>query len=113
MSTRLLCILTGSQPGKVKHFAGFPPELTHREDLRKEMPTPAFLVIEENREGVFLYRYDAKGQCVGDTWHMNVDDAVEQADYEYEGNLGCWRNVPSDLDDVIAFGISSLERGSL
>jgi hypothetical protein len=74
----------------VKHYTGLPPELTNGVDQREQMHPSGFLIIEESPDGMFLYRYDAKGQCVGDTWHMNMDDAKHQAAYEYEGALGTW-----------------------
>jgi hypothetical protein len=74
------------------------------------MHPSGFLIIEESPDGMFLYRYDAKGQCVGDTWHMNMDDAKHQAAYEYEGALGTWQSVPSELEDAVALGIASLRR---
>jgi hypothetical protein len=108
MSERLLSILSGSQGVKVKHYVGPPPELANGSDQRVQMAAPAFLIIEENPDGTFLYRYDVKGECVGDTWHMNIDDAKSQAAFEYEGALGPWQDIPSELGDAIAIGIANL-----
>lgn len=113
MKTRLLSILSaGPATTKVKHYLGAPPELTGGDDTRQEMGSPAYLVIEANPDGVFLYRYDNNGECVGDTWHMNVDDAKHQAEYEYESLLQEWQDVPAEVEDVSAFGLARLKKAS-
>lgn len=66
------------------------------------------MVIEENPDGVFLYRYGMGGGFVGDTWHMNVDDAKHQASYEYGESVKEWADVPPEVEDVVAFGLSRL-----
>ena len=103
---RLLTILSeGTQSSNVKHYKGVPPELTGGEDTRKEMSSALLLVIENKSDGVFLYRFDAKGQCVGDTWHMSIEDAKDQATYEYEGFAMNWQDVPDEVEDVAEYGL--------
>ncbi len=71
MTTPLFLILPdGREASKVKHYEGLPPELTNGEDARTQFGSAAFLVIEAMKDGVFLFRYDRSGECVGDTWHM-------------------------------------------
>jgi len=41
------------------------------------------LRIEEDTLGVFLFRFDATGAMVADTWHQTVDEAKDQAKFEY------------------------------
>ncbi len=89
-----------------------PRDLTGGTDTRQKMGLPAFLVIEKNPDGVFLYRYDVNGKCVGDTWHMNVDDAKHQANYEYEGLMHDWHNVPAEAEGAVAFGLARLKGAS-
>jgi hypothetical protein len=110
MIKRLLSILSPSQVGEVKHYVGLPPELTHGMDQREQMAFPAFLVLEETPDGTFLYRYDAKGQCVGDTWHLTIDAAKDQAACEYKGALGTWQDIAPEIEDAVALGIASLKR---
>jgi hypothetical protein len=103
---RLFSILSGrTLSSKIKHYLGLPPKLTDGIDARQEMGPALFLVIDVKPDGVFLYRYGAKGECVGDTWHMNIDDAKHQAAYEYEGLIQDWQDVPSQVEDVAAFGL--------
>jgi len=77
--------------------------------LRVAMESPAIIIIEQKPDGVFLYRYTADGRVVGDTWHMTVDDAKEQAHYEYGDSILPWKLVPADTADVVAFGLAREE----
>src|ERR1700690_1810577 len=86
---------------RVKHYSGAPPELTGGEDRRREMGPAQLLVIEEKPDGVFLYRYSAKGKCVGDTWHIDIDDAKYQAIYEYRDFTPDWQEVPPEVEGAV------------
>jgi hypothetical protein len=86
-----------------------PPELTGGSDTREEMVAALFLAIEEKPDGVFLYRYDAQGECVGDTWHMSVDDAKEQANYEYGSEVLNWQSTPQDIQNIAEYVLMWLE----
>lgn len=103
----------GDEP-KVKHYQGLPPELTKGKDYREKMTLPAFLVIDEKPpEGVFLFRYDAQGNCVGDTWHQDVTEAKDQARFEYESVLSKWVEIPAEVHNVqqiIEFGFRVFPR---
>jgi hypothetical protein len=70
------------------------------------MGSALFLVIDEKPDGVFLYRHDVQGDCVGGTWHTNIDDAKQQAAYEDEGLMLDWQDVPPHVGDVVAFGLA-------
>src|SRR5438477_10298489 len=83
-------------PTKAKHFHGLPPELGGH-DERRVLPQPAFLLLEEREDGVFLFRYDCQGQCVGDTWHMSAQDAKDQASFEYLDAALDWQDIPPDV----------------
>ncbi|MEP6887140.1 MAG: hypothetical protein ABI945_02350 [Nitrospirales bacterium] len=98
-------IATGLNKPKVKHYHGMPPELTEGHDFREELPLAQLLVIQRGESGIFLYRYTADGNCVGDTWHRTVQDAQAQATFEFEGLLSKWVQVPPEEKDLIAFGL--------
>jgi hypothetical protein len=99
MKARLFTILPeGTRSSNVKHYRGMPPELTGGKDARREIGPAYSLVIKEMPDGVFLYRFDSKGECVGDTWHMNLDDANHQASYEFEGVVLNWKEQPQAED---------------
>ena len=97
---RLMCLLSGSpSSAKVKHYVipagtGF--------DQRQEMPPAQFLVIEASPEkpetGALLYRFDIKGDCVGDTWHTSIEEAKKDAAAEYEGLVQDWQETSADVN---------------
>lgn len=70
------------------HYQGFPEQLGHGSP--ENLKSAVSVAIEENIDGVFLFRFSADGQVVGDTWHMSVEEAKEQAIYEYGALLGEW-----------------------
>ncbi len=89
----------------VKHYSGLPPELTAGHDLREQMEAPALVFIQETSEGVLLFRFTSDGQVVGDTWHMTMEEAKQQAYFEFPEVLSPWKSVPADVEDVVAFGL--------
>lgn len=106
MNRRLISIVSeGSSAPTVKHYRGVPPELTGGNDTRQEMERATFITIEGKPEGAFLFRFASDGTCVGDTWHMNVDDAKRQAAFEYDGLLRGWIDIPQDVGDSVMFGL--------
>ncbi len=109
LKMRLLATISNRiEPSQVKHYAGLPPAPTGGKDTRQELGGARFLVIEESPDGILLCRYGAGGGFVGDTWHMNVDDAKHQAWYEYGESVEEWVEVPREVDDVVAFGLGRL-----
>lgn len=50
----------------------------------------AALAIQGDDSGYFLLYLDADGSPVTDTWHETLDDALEQAEFEYEGITAKW-----------------------
>ena len=97
---RLFCVLpTSVISGKVKHYwirtgAGLKG--------KQEMPPPRLLLIEADADkpetGALLYRFDGKGDCVGDTWHESVAVAKEDANAEYAGAASTWQELPAGVD---------------
>jgi hypothetical protein len=106
--TRIAAKLSPSQLGtKVRHYAGTPPELTDGQETRRELQPASVLLIEPSESGVLLIRYAAGGKFAGDTWHPTVDEAKEQAAFEF-GTLDlAWKEVPTAVNDIVAFVISS------
>jgi hypothetical protein len=91
---------------RTQHYVGLPPAVTGRKDDRHEMPSPSVLIIEERSDGIFLNRFAANGQAAGDTWHRSLDEAKEQAEMEFGGNISTWKEVPPEIDDPIPFALS-------
>jgi len=60
-----------------------------------DLPLPTYLEIEIDESGhAMLYRYRDDGAFCGDTWHESLQDAKEQAAYEYGISELAWR-IPS------------------
>ena len=59
-----------------------------------QLPAPARVEIDAGRSGGFcLYHYDAAGRCMADTWHATLDEAKEQARFEFEIEAADWVEV--------------------
>ncbi|HXT59699.1 MAG TPA: hypothetical protein VN699_13760 [Pirellulales bacterium] len=97
----------------VKHYFGLPPNLTGDRDERTEMKSAALLVIEEKSDGVFLCRYAADSSYAGDTWHINVEEAKQQASFEYPHVRVQWEGVPSEFEDAVSFGMARMRGEAL
>lgn len=41
------------------------------------------LEIVKEEAGIFLYRLNDKGEIIADTWHLTIEEAKEQAAFEY------------------------------
>ncbi len=62
-----------------------------------QLPAPAKIEIDAVRSGgVYLYHHDAAGRCIADTWHANLDEAKEQARFEFEIEAADWIEVAND-----------------
>ena len=51
-----------------------------------ELPRPDRVEIEmqsRRSDPCMMYRYMKSNECCGDTWHEDLDGALEQAAYEY------------------------------
>jgi len=94
---------------KVRHHFGAPPEATGASDVRTLMPDSKVLLIEPSKDGVFLIRYAMNGQFAGDTWHSTIDEAKDQAAYEFGEAVSAWKDVPKDVNDVVAFVTSTAD----
>ena len=87
-------------PLKTRHAVGLP------DGPQALLPFAELLVIETSRDGVYLFRYTADGEFCGDSWHQSIEDAKDQAEYEYERALGQWYDVPTRAEDPIAYAHS-------
>lgn len=96
-------VAASAQPALVNHVVGIPPGLqdTLCSPSPQLLPWPRVLVLRERPDGVFLERWTATGAYAGDTWHASVDQAYQQAQYEYGDALGAWQAVPVDVQDVV------------
>lgn len=94
---------------KVAHFWGRPPDAADS-DERERMAWPRVVIIEGNPEGGFmLNRFCSDGTFSGDTWHATLEDAKDQADYEYEGVLSDWQEIPAGVVDRVSFALKQAQ----
>lgn len=102
-SNRVRCFalvgpLTGER--RVAQTQGFPI------DASKMLPTAdVILLVAGPDPGAMLFRYTARGEFGGDTWHPSLDSAREQVEFEYEDAVGEWVHVPKHVDDAHAYAI--------
>ena len=52
--------------------------------------TPASLAIIAEDAGYYLLRNDAEGTCIADTWHLTLNEAKAQAEYEFGVRESDW-----------------------
>jgi len=50
----------------------------------------ALAIVGGSHSGYFLLYLDGEGDSVADTWHETIEDALEQAEFEYEGITAKW-----------------------
>jgi len=59
------------------------------------LPLPTYVEIEVDDSGqATLYRYRDDGAFCGDTWHESLQDAKDQAAYEYGISELAWQITP-------------------
>lgn len=68
---------------EVKYITGTTRHRVVTTDGLADVPPVVRVRIEEDRFGVFLFRFDATGAMVADTWHQTVNEAKGQANFEY------------------------------
>jgi hypothetical protein len=73
------------------------------------MPRPTLLTIEQHPDGVFLCRFTGGGEFVGDTRHATLDEAKEQARFEFGELFTDWISVPAHIQDIVSFGLAGSE----
>src|ERR1700719_328541 len=93
-------LVATSPPSRRIHHSGFPYELGAGSP-RRTLPAARFLTIELTAAGFFLFRFAEDGVCAGDTWHASIDEAKDQANYEYGNALGRWLDIPDDTPDAV------------
>lgn len=62
---------------------------------------PIILIIEENKDGIFLYRYDSDKNFLGDTLHFDIEEVMNQIEYEIGYIPEKWYYLPQSSENVI------------
>jgi len=47
----------------------------------------------EKEDAFYLFGCDAEWNSQTDTWHQTVEEAKEQAEFEYQGTSGTWMSL--------------------
>jgi hypothetical protein len=55
------------------------------------LPDPIEVEVVEENGSVYLFRLDASGKCIADTWHETLEAAKAQAKFEYGIDEHDWR----------------------
>lgn len=58
-----------------------------------KLPIPTWVEIHAEDGAFYLFRLDAQGNCVADTWHPTLEEAMEQAAFEYGIGPVDWAEV--------------------
>lgn len=89
---RLRAKVSGST-GKTRHSIGTLVDgvPTPVEDL----PMPEWVEISQEDGAYYLYHLDAEGVCFADTWHQTLDEAKQQASFEFGIEPEEWAEVES------------------
>jgi hypothetical protein len=58
-----------------------------------ELPVPKWLEISEEDGAFYLFHLDAEGVCYADTWHQSLEEAKQQAAFEFGIASDKWTEV--------------------
>lgn len=95
--------------GPTRHYWGVPPGVLGEDSERTLMPEAEWVVMEMNKDGVFLIRYSDSGEFGGDTWSPTRELALEVAADEYGLHERDWIEVPDNVADPVGFGRTTLD----
>lgn len=58
------------------------------------------IVYSEGEGAFYLFGCDAEWSCLADRWHETLDQAMAQAEIEYEGVTKTWVIRPAETTDL-------------
>ena len=79
--------------GNVKHTFGVLG--VNGPETAAEFPVAVKLEISVGEDGFFLLRFDHNGVFCGDTWHQTIEEAKDQARFEYSVSEDEWHTAES------------------
>ncbi len=82
--------------GNARHYIG-----TIVDDLPvpvSQLPVPDFVEIVAEDGAFYLYHFDADGSCFADTWHQTLEQAKNQATFEFRIRSDEWTEVDDNGD---------------
>lgn len=79
------------------HKQGLPNKLSGEVPI--SLKYPDFLIIDiKSVNNIFLLRFDSDGREITDTWHLTIQEAKNQATYEYGNAIEEWEEIPDKID---------------
>jgi len=60
-----------------------------------DLPVALRVEIVTTGDGIYLIRYGKDGEFCGDTWHQSIDEAKEQACFEFNISANDWSPATS------------------
>ncbi len=81
--------------GKTRHYVG--ALVDGRPVPVTELPIPVWVEISAEDAGVYLFRLDAEGNCLADSWHQTLEEARRQATFEYNIAPDEWTERPDQI----------------
>jgi hypothetical protein len=61
----------------------------------EDLPTPEWVEISEEDGAYYLFHLDGDGVCFADTWHQSLDEAKQQATFEFGIQPSDWSEIES------------------
>ena len=65
--------------------------------VEEAIPTPAWVEIHEDGGGFFFMHFDESGDVIADTWHQSVNEAKEQAEFEFGILASDWKTCAENI----------------
>jgi hypothetical protein len=102
--TRLLALINAND---AEARGGAVPTGIDAIDTARLLPAAdVLLLVADGDPDAMIFRYTAFGELGGDSWHLSVADAKEQAGEEYGEALMEWEAVPEEVTDAHAYVIT-------
>jgi hypothetical protein len=74
----------------VRRYTGKTRHLVHGRESEEIASTIQRVEIQPDDEAFLLLYFNASEDCVADTWHQTLDQAKEQANFEFEIEEADW-----------------------
>ena len=86
----------GRLTAKVRSLPGVTSHHVAKEGGVVPCEEPATLEVVEQDGAFFLFRKDEDGNCLSDTWHLTLEEAQEQAEFEFGVAKDEWTAVTDE-----------------
>ena len=77
----------------VRRVTGNARHIVHGRESDDLTSNIAWVEIEPDDGGFFVFYYSSAGECLADGWHESLDQAKHQARFEFEIQEADWKGV--------------------